>query len=226
MLALFLAGLLFPGERPITKADSVGAIYVEDAGLASTGTKLVLAAWADGHAVWSGKEEQCGPPYLAGKAEPGRLSAFLSRAAADGIFRDESLSQVHFGPDSKFTAIFLKSGTRQLLLRSWHELYERGGRVVAKAGGLTPLEGSDRLAVLRREPPEYLYYRMVWSELRSRAFSLLPPNGRPVTGAVAVVGGVLSWRESAGASLGAGSPNTEMHLTRSAPGQLERGPRR
>jgi hypothetical protein len=57
------------------------------------------------------------------------------------------------------------------------------------------LEGSDRLAVLRREPAEYLYYRMVWSELRSRAFALLPTTARRVTGEVAVVGGVLSWRE-------------------------------
>ena len=140
------------------------------------------------------------------------MSAVLARAQDDGVFQDESLGQVHFGPDSKFTSIFLKVGKRQLLMRSWHELYERAGRVVAKAGGLTSLEGSARLAVLRREPAEYLYYRMVWSELRSRALSLLPTEGRPVAGEVVSVGGVVSWRE--GAKQGEGSPNKEMHLTR------------
>jgi len=219
MLGLLLAALLAAGAsagsvRPITQAEDVLAIYVEDWGLAlppvpghplaSNRTKLVLAAWGDGYVVWSRSQEQGGPPYLAGAVEPTKLSAVLERAKEDGVFRDESLGQGRFGPDSKFTAIFLKAGKQQLLMRSWHELYEQVGKVVAKSAGLTPLEGRDRLGVLRREPAEYLYYRMVWSELRSRAFSLLPTESRPVTGEISAVGGIFSWREGASPEQGRG----------------------
>jgi len=237
LLGLLSAGASGASVRPITQAEDVLAIYVEDWGLAlpppghplaSTRTKLVLAAWGDGYVVWSRSQLQGGPPYCAGEVEPTRLLAVLVRAKEDGIFRDESLGQGRFGPDSKFTAIFLKAGKQQLLMRSWHELYEQAGKVVARSGGLTSLEGSDRLGVLRREPAEYLYYRMVWSELRSRALSLLPTEGRPrpVAGEIIAVGGAFSWREGASPEQGAGSPNNQMHLTRSAHGQTERGPRR
>jgi hypothetical protein len=217
LAALLAANASVASVRPITQAEDVLAVYVEDWGLAppsvpghpsaSTRTKLVLVAWGDGYVVWSGNQEQGGPPYLAGEVEPSRLSAVLARAKEDGVFRDESLGQGRFGPDSKFTVIFLKAGKQQLLMRSWHELYEHGGKVVAKSTGLTPLEGSDRLGALRHEPAEYLYYRMVWSELRSRAFSLLPTESRPVAGEISAGGGVLSWREGASPQQGAGSPN-------------------
>ncbi len=230
--ALLAAGASAASVRPITQAEEVLAIYVEDWGLAlpsvpgqsltSTRTKLVLAAWGDGYVVWSMNQEQGGPPYLAGEVEPTRLSAVLARAKEDGVFRDESLGQGRFGPDSKFTAIFLKAANQQLLMRSWHELYEQTGKVVAKSAGLTPLDGSDRLGVLRHEPAEYLYYRMVWSELRSRAFSLLPTESRPVTGEISAGGGVLSWREGASPQKGAGSPRDRIGDGREPPEQPNR----
>jgi hypothetical protein len=53
--------------RPITEAESVLAVYREDSRLASSGASaLILAAWPDGHVVWS-------PPSVAGKTEAGLL---------------------------------------------------------------------------------------------------------------------------------------------------------
>ena len=67
-------------------------------------------------------------------------------------------------------------------MTSWHELYERDGRAVAEASGLVPLDGKRRLDVLRREPAEYLRYRMVWAELRAAIGRLVPGTSRTVDG--------------------------------------------
>jgi hypothetical protein len=51
--------------RPITDADSVVAIYREDWGLLSSGSPaIILAAWPDGHIIWSGDHVKGGVPYF------------------------------------------------------------------------------------------------------------------------------------------------------------------
>lgn len=80
---------------------------------------------------------------------------------------------------------------------SWHELSEAGGGVVASSCALTPLFKERRLEVVRKEPSEYLYYRVVWGELRSLAASLIPSQSHPVEGDVLMNGGTIAWREAA-----------------------------
>jgi hypothetical protein len=202
MLLGWLAGVVLSASpaspRPITQADGVVAIYVQDWGRASDAmTKVVLVAWPDGYIVWSEDRIEGGAPYRAGRVSPVRVSVVLERIERDGAFGDKRLAQPCFGPDSRFTTILVKKAGRQLKMDSWHELAEAGGRVVARSCALTPLSSERRLDVLRKEPAEYLYYRLVWAELRGRASSLIPLESQSVKGGVVMKEGIMAWREAA-----------------------------
>jgi hypothetical protein len=182
--------------KPITGADKVLAIYTEDHGLRSAGKpRLLFAVWGDGRAVWSEDRIRGGAPYRSGQVAPRRLTSLLSRLERDGFFADQKLSRNHFGPDAQFTTILVKSGKKQLKMQSWHELYEAGGKVVATEGGLVPLEGRSRLAVLRKESAEYLHFRLAWSELRASTSALIPSESKAIKGKLLLEEGRLSWQE-------------------------------
>ena len=182
-------------SRPVTEADTVLAVYTQDWGLGSSqGTKLILAAWPDGYVVWSQDRIEGGPPYFAGSVAPRLLSGGLSRAVRDGVFADKSLGNPCFGPDAKFTTILLRQSGKQLRMDSWHEVSEQSGKLFASSCALTALS-RPRLEAMREEPPRFLYYRVVWSELRAFASSLIPATSRPVAGDVGMKAGVIVWTE-------------------------------
>jgi len=182
--------------RPIKTAESILAIYTEDWGLFSSGgAKLVVGIWSDGHAVWSKDEVRGGPPYQGGHVAPAKFRDLLSRLKRDGVFADKRLSRAHFGPDSKFTVIYVRSGKQQLNMESWHELYEAGGGLVATSLGLEPLSGRNLEDVLRNEPKDYRNYRATWTRIRYLIWALLPKEGAPVQGVVRMKAGAVSWDE-------------------------------
>jgi hypothetical protein len=184
-----------PRPRPLSQADTVLAVVAQDRGLDSLSTaRLIFAAWPDGYVVWSQDRIAGGAPYWAGTLDPGLLAAGLQRAVRDGVFADKSLGDPCFGPDSKFTTILLRHSGKQLRMDSWHEVSEHGGKLFASSCALTALWGP-RLEAMRREPPRYLYYRVVWSELRALASSLIPAASRPVVGGLDMKGGVMAWVE-------------------------------
>lgn len=184
-------------SRPITKADAVIAIYNQDWGRASAHEpKLVFVAWPDGKVVWSEDPAEGGAPYRTGTVRPERVAAALSRVELDGAFGDKRLAQPCFGPDARFTTVAVKKGALALEMSSWHELAERDGRAVAASCGIRSLPEGKRLEVIRKEPADYLYYRVVWGELRGLAASLMPAESHPVSGDAIKEGGVLSWREA------------------------------
>jgi uncharacterized protein (TIGR03067 family) len=213
MRYLAIVGLLFgacvsalsadepkPVLRPITEADSVLAIYHSDWGLASRShTGIILVAWPDGHVVWSRDRLYGGSPYRAGRVDPKKVVALLERFDKDGLFDDKKLNKSNFGPDSAFNTLFIKSGKKQLEMASWHELFEESEGIVATDHGVGPLEGRRRLDVLRKEPADYLFYRFVWSETRSKLTDLAAGESAAVVGKPIMKAGVLSWQESASA---------------------------
>jgi hypothetical protein len=182
--------------QPITDADKVLALYTEDHGLRSAGKpQLILAVWGDGRVLWSEDRLRGGAPYRVGQIAPRRLTSLLSRLERDGFFADPKLSRSHFGPDAQFTTILVKSGKKQLKMQSWHELFEAGGKVVATKAGLVALEGRSRLAVLRKEPADYLHFRLAWSELRDSTSGLILSESKPIKGKLLMEAGRLSWQE-------------------------------
>ena len=200
-----LAGDPKPETRPITQADSVLAVYTLHHGLGVVKPAgLIFSAWPDGHVVWSDDRVNGGAPYKSGKIEPKKIAALLSRFEDDGLFANKKLNEPHFGPDSSFVTVLVKSGRGQVKMESWHELYEAGGKVVGTKGGLVPLAGRNRLAALAKEPTEYLHYRLAWSELRESASRLIPSESNPVAGKLLMEEGNLSWEEGAGKAGSAG----------------------
>src|SRR5262245_46019407 len=140
-----------PAMRPISEADSVLAVYREDWRLASSGgPAIILVAWSDGHIIWSGDRLNGGAPSRVGHADPKKVTALLARCDKDGLFADEKLNQAHFGPDSEFITVFIKSGKKQVKMQSWHELFEDSDGYVADDKGAGPLGGRRRLDVLRK----------------------------------------------------------------------------
>src|SRR5687767_13791977 len=103
-----------PVVRPITEADTVLAVYWTNMSLAVAppSDRLVLAIWPDGRAVWSADRVRGGPPYFEGRVEPKRVTALLDRFDREGLFADETLNRAHFGPDSQFNTVLVKSGKR------------------------------------------------------------------------------------------------------------------
>jgi len=182
--------------RPVSAAPEVLAKYTEDWGLDSAGKRgLIAAVWGDGYAVWSEDPLEGGAPFSSGRLAKERVIGLLTRLRNEGTFDDARLSQANFGPDSRFTTIFIRTAGKSLEMRSWHERAEAGGRLIASSAGLEPLNGGTRLAVLKRQPSEYLYYRAVWGELRSAIQGLLPARGQPTSGRVVVQHGVMTWSE-------------------------------
>jgi hypothetical protein len=208
MLSLMLASCASslrtdqPAERirSITEADSVLAIYHEDHGLrpGAGGTAIILVAWPDGQVVWSRDRLNGGGPYRVGHIDPKKVANLLDQFEKTGLFADEKLNQARFGPDSQFITLHIKSGTRQVKMRSWHELYEVSDKVVARPG-LVHIARGQRLAELRKAPADYLFFRMVWSETRSKLSELIPEESRQTTGEPIMRAGVLTWREPAAA---------------------------
>ena len=196
---LLLAAAVSPPAtqvRPISEAPELLAVYTEDWGLDSAGQPgLIAAVWADGHAVWSENALEGGAPFRRGRTDKERVAHLLARLRTDGALDDPRLAQANFGPDSRFTTILVRTAGKSLEMRSWHERAEAGGGAIASAGGLQSLEGRSRLAVLKSEPGDYLYYRAVWGELRSGIQALFPAHGEPVSGRALLRKGVMTWSE-------------------------------
>jgi|SRR5580704_8875344 hypothetical protein len=181
--------------RPITEAQSVIAVYREDWGLGSNGQPaIIFAAWPDGHLVWSDDRIKGGPPYHSAQIEPQRFAKLIARFENDGLFADGKLNDAQWGPDSAFITVLIKSGKRKVDMSSWHELFEAHGGLITSAGVLLS-EKRPRLEVLRKEPADYLFYRMVWSETRTSIAAMIPSAGQPTTGSPLKRAGVLSWQE-------------------------------
>jgi hypothetical protein len=187
-----------PGKvRPITQAESVLAVYRENLGEASDGTPaLIFAAWPDGYVVWSKDRIQGGGPYQAGKVEFQKIAAILARFGTDGLFADDKLNRAHFGPDSPCITVLIKSGKKQVKMRSWHELFEASDKLVVTSHGVESRDNARRLEVFRKEPADYLFFRFVWSETRSRLTELIPSKGTLSAGKLVMQEGELSWYES------------------------------
>ena len=154
-----------PALRSITSADTtVLAVYTEG-WTSGQPRRLIQAIWKDGYIAWSGDRLEGGAPYYEGRIDPKRLDSLLAKLEHDGLFAEKSLAKPRFGPDSPFTTILIRFGDSQIELRSWHELYESGGKAVGATSGLSGLNGRRLFEALKEQPSDYLFFRFVWSEI-------------------------------------------------------------
>jgi hypothetical protein len=187
-----------PVIRPIFDAESVLAVYRTDHRLLGDGgNTIILAAWPDGLIVWSNDRVQGGPPYRAGRVDPKRVSALLARFDTDGLFADDNRHHQHIGIDSVFNTILVKSGKKQVEMRSWHESWEDDGWWwwVAEDGRVADHDDRRRLEVLRKSSADFLFFRLLWSETRSKLADLIPEESTANGGKPIMEAGKLYWQE-------------------------------
>jgi hypothetical protein len=187
-----------PAVRPIFDAESVLAVYRTNNGLLGDGARtIILAAWPDGFIVWSGGRVQGGPPYRAGRVDPKRVSALLARFDTDGLFADENRNHERIGIDAQFNTILVKSGKKQVEMRSWHESWEDNGWWwwVAEDARIADHDDRRRLDVLRKSSADYLFFRFLWSETRSRLADLIPDESTANTGKLIIEADKYYWQE-------------------------------
>jgi len=65
--------------RPITKADNVLAVYIQDSRWGAGPNRLVVAVWHDGFVVWSENRTAGGAPYRSGRVSPEKVAAVLAQ---------------------------------------------------------------------------------------------------------------------------------------------------
>lgn len=184
-----------PRSRPITKANTILAIYTEDWGLFSGGSpKLIVAVWEDGRVIWSKDTLHGGGALCQGSVAPQKVAALLKQLTVEKQFTDNSYQRSHFGPDSQFTTILVKAKSRKLALSSWHEL-EESEHLIATDVGLEPLGDRKREDVAKQFSPAYKRFRATWSSLRSRILALKPSERAPAVGKVRMRAGIMSWIE-------------------------------
>jgi hypothetical protein len=186
-----------PVVRPISEAESVLAVFYDDWALAGArDPALILAGWPDGRVVWSGDRLRGGPPYREGRIAAKKVTGLLGRLERDGHFADKGLNAGYVDWHDEFQTVLIKSGKKQVEMRSRHELVEEAGRGVAVHWEL-PRPAERRLDVLRDAPRDYLYFRLVWTETRNKLTDLIPAEGTPTAGTAVKEGGVFSWHEPA-----------------------------
>lgn len=195
LLALVVSSTTLGDDpRPITGADHVLAIYTENWGFGSSEKpKLIFAAWDDGHVVWSHDRLNGGEPFRSSTVNPERFTSAIERLRTIGVFDTPRFNDAKFGPDSQFTTVLIHNGKQKLKMRSWHELFESNGKIIAADHGVTSLSGRSLLSALSDEPSGYLGYRIAWLEIRLAAANLIPESGAETKGRLQMRRAIASW---------------------------------
>lgn len=180
-------------RRPIDDAENVIAIIHEKPmrGI----PRIVLAAWEDGHVVWSENRIEGGSPYRCAELGQNSIPELLKKWEKEGLFELNEVRKMHIGPNASHSSIFVKLANKQTELTSWHEVHELSSLAVGTAKGIKLLEGQTKLQVLSQEGAEYLFFRALWSDLRWQIAALLPSESHPCDGHVVMDDGVLYWSE-------------------------------
>jgi hypothetical protein len=185
--------------RPVSTADTILAAFTTEGWVKeSTGPRLIVAVWSDGFAVWSDDRLRGGSPYRSGSIPPQRLKGVLAALKEKGFFDQPNLDLLHKGYDSASTVLLAHDGNAKIRMESWHELYEADGKRVATSRGMRALYGQSMLEVLRREPADYLYYRLAWGELRKGIDSLNDIPGKSIKGSLFYDAGEVYWKGERG----------------------------
>jgi hypothetical protein len=70
-----------------------------------------------------------------------------------------------FGPSSGFVEITVTNGEEEIVVRSWHPLYEENTKVVVTSHGVESLEGRNRDEVLKADKKWYREARRVFDSI-------------------------------------------------------------
>ena len=161
--------------------DDYFVVYESSLGRTANQPILVFGVRGNGTVVWSDETADGERLYYSAKISTQKVRQFFEQLSKIGVFEDETLSVGDFGPDSSFTTIQIQHKEKKLRMQSWHENCEIVPQKVATEKGVRSLEDDENLLkALKNESANYLYYRMVWLELRLAAAKLVPRGNKQV----------------------------------------------
>ncbi|MCS7467392.1 hypothetical protein NZK35_12125 [Stieleria sp. ICT_E10.1] len=154
--------------------------------------RLMFAAFDDGTIVWSGDRTQGGAPYFTAAIGRDRLLDALAGLESDGLFSE--LPLVNFGvPGSECSSFIVRKGEKAFKLDACHELFEASGKCVAEHHEIVPLGTGQRFQVLSRQPNDYIFFRMIWLELRRMMENLIPGTEQHCEGQLEMLHAEFRW---------------------------------
>src|SRR5262249_30056836 len=130
------------------------------------------------------------------KIDPHTITAALALFEQEGLFDCASLRQHPLPPpDCSFKVILLRSGTKELMMQSWHEECGETPTTVTLSLGVWPRIDLNPGETLARGPASYLPFGVIWCERRQGVNRLTPASGEPIDGELVMEGDVRYWRE-------------------------------
>jgi hypothetical protein len=140
------------------------------------GPQVVVAIWQDGTVVRSQDEIRGGAPYLTGKLRPDQVEKVLSGACRIASRPSSSDRSKYLGPDSSWTTIAVRSDECLVYWKSWHELMESSGKLVAVDGSIRGLKSGETVEQVRKDEcsKEYQNFIRRWDEIKTLMLESAP----------------------------------------------------
>lgn len=139
--------------------------------------QIVMAVWSDGTMIYSKNAIEGGAPYYQKRVSRLELRRVLSCLEKHGVF-SISGRKSYYGPSSSFSCIYIANEGREILLKSWHELYEKNPKIIAtQHGGMEALGDRDRHAVVLKWSSKYKEFREQWTLTRTELKKLIEVGG-------------------------------------------------
>ncbi len=122
------------------------------------------ASWADTPAIkvveHSSRGESKDIGTVSAKDDATRIEILKFWQEAKKVFPKDR--QNLYGPDSGYIEITITNGEEEIVVRSWHPLYEKNLKVVVTSHGVESLEGRNREEVLKADKEWYREARRVF----------------------------------------------------------------
>jgi hypothetical protein len=173
-------------ELRISIADeqSIFAIYELDIfGESPFNSKLSFMATCSGLVVWSKNITGFGAPYFAAEVKHDTLGKTIEYFDQIGVFENSANFIEHTGIGAPTGLILIKSESRVFKMLSWHESAEFLSKyATCNEDALKVSRKAKRYSILRTSNFNFLFSRLVWSEIRLHATKIVPVEGVAISG--------------------------------------------
>lgn len=140
------------------------------------GPPVIVAIWQDGTVVRSQDEIQGGAPYFTGKLEPNQVEKVLTGVCRVANRIPPSDPTSYRGVDSSWTTIAVQSDDCTVYWKSWHEVMEASGKLVAVDGHIRGLQPGETVGQVRKKEcsKEFQNFLRQWDEIKTLMFEAAP----------------------------------------------------
>ena len=122
--------------------------------------RIISAIWEDGTIIWSTNKFSEQPFYYMSNLEKGYHKSINKYIDSSETYKTLKQYSNNFGPDGSYIAIYLSNSNNYLLIRSWHELFERSPKL--------------------NDKKDYQDFLFLWKQIRMEIFDITPDKGKSI----------------------------------------------